>query len=95
MYRLAGFLIRLLSVPLLLGVAAVQTLASDLHAGPGDYRQALARLTPGDRLVLKAGDYPRGLPLHGLAGEPDRPIVIEGPAAGASARFIARAAPIR
>jgi hypothetical protein len=45
----------------------------------------------GDRLLLSAGDYPRGLPLRGLQGEAGRPIVIAGPAIGPRARFIARA----
>jgi hypothetical protein len=65
--------------------------AADYSAGPRDYREFLPRLVAGDRLLLSAGDYPRGLPLRGLQGEAGRPIVIAGPATGPSARFIARA----
>ena len=80
---------RLLSLGLALSAAPLG--AADYHAGPEDYRQFLPRLAPGDRLLLRAGDYPRGLPLRDLAGEAARPIVIEGPASGSRARFIARA----
>ena len=65
--------------------------AADYSAGPRDYREFLPRLVAGDRLLLSAGDYPRGLPLRGLQGEAGRPIVIAGPAIGPRARFIARA----
>ncbi|MBU1664157.1 MAG: right-handed parallel beta-helix repeat-containing protein, partial [Gammaproteobacteria bacterium] len=44
-------------------------------------------LRAGDHLLLRAGDYERGLPLHHLAGEPGRPIVIEGEM---GVRFLAR-----
>ncbi len=71
----------------LAGIAA----AADYVAGPNDYRNFLPRLTAGDRLLLSAGDYERGLPLRGLSGEPGRPIFIAGPATGPRARFIARA----
>lgn len=71
----------------LAGIAA----AADYVAGPDDYRDFLPRLTAGDRLLLSAGDYERGLPLRGLSGELGRPIVIAGPATGPRARFIARA----
>jgi hypothetical protein len=65
-------------------------LAADYHADPEDYRSYLSRLGPGDRLLLRGGDYRRGLPLHGLEGRSDAPIVIEGPKTGSGARFIAR-----
>jgi hypothetical protein len=65
-------------------------LAADYRAGPDDYRQILSRLQAGDRLLLEAGEYLRGLPLHRLAGEAGNPIVVEGPAQGERARFIAR-----
>ena len=68
--------------------------AADYHAGPEDYRTYLSRLGPGDRLILSAGDYPRGLPLHDLEGRAEAPIVIEGPGGGhnpgSRARFVAR-----
>lgn len=72
-----------------LGLAAA-ALAADYHAGPDDYRSYLPRLQAGDRLLLAPGDYPRGLPLHDLEGRPDAPIVVQGPAHGAPARFLAR-----
>ncbi len=71
-------------------LAAMLARAADYQAGPPDYRDILPRLRAGDRLLLAAGDYTRGLPVHDKAGEPDRPIVIEGPASGPPARFIAR-----
>lgn len=79
----------LLAVALGLGLAQPGR-AADYHAGPDDYRAHLSILKPGDRLMLAAGDYLRGLPLHGLAGLPLQPIVIEGPAQGPRARFLAR-----
>jgi len=85
MRRLAGLL------SLVLALLAPALGATEYVAGPEDYRQLLPRLAPGDRLLLRAGDYTRGLPLRDLAGEPERPIVIEGPASGPRARFIARA----
>jgi hypothetical protein len=72
-------------------LASATALAADYRAGPDDYRQILPRLQAGDRLLLEAGDYTRGLPLHRLEGKPGAPIVVEGPAHGPRARFIARA----
>jgi len=69
---------------------AWQAHATDFHVGPEDYRTTLSRLVAGDRVLLKPGDYSRGLPLHDLAGEAGRPIVIEGPATEPRARFLAR-----
>lgn len=66
------------------------SLAVDYRAGPESYRQFLTRLQAGDRLQLEAGDYLQGLPLHHLEGRAGQPIVVEGPAHGAKARFIAR-----
>lgn len=72
------------------GVGARLAHAADFSAGPQDYREFLPRLVAGDRLLLRAGDYERGLPLHGLHGEPGHPIIIEGPSSEPHARFIAR-----
>lgn len=47
-----------------------------LSAGPGDYRDVLDTLEPGDTLQLAPGDYTRGLPLR-RSGEEGRCIVIE------------------
>ncbi len=90
MHRLAG---GVKPVALALGLAALagSAFAAEFVAGPEDYRGVLSRLSAGDRLLLRAGDYRHGLPLHGVAGEPERPVRIEGPAIGAPARLIARA----
>lgn len=71
---------------LLAGTAA----AADYRAGPGDYRDAVHRLQPGDRLLLAPGDYLHGLALHGLTGRAGEPIVIEAADSAAVPRFIAR-----
>lgn len=65
--------------------------ATDYRAGPDDYREQLRRLQPGDRLLLKSGDYRQGLPLHALSGRSGQPIIIEAfdPSAPLP-RFIAR-----
>ena len=88
MRSVAGFLIRLL--PMLVSGFPGPAAAADFHAGPEDYRAYLSRLAPGDRLLLRGGDYGRGLPLQNLEGRADAPIVIEGPRDGPGARFIAR-----
>ena len=65
--------------------------ATDYRAGPDEYREQLRRLQPGDRLLLKPGDYRQGLPLHDLSGHSGQPIIIEAlyPSAPLP-RFIAR-----
>jgi len=65
--------------------------ATTYEAAPHNYRRVLAALRAGDTLVLAAGEYRNGLPLHNLAGEPDRPITITGPADGPPATFVANA----
>jgi len=74
----------------LLLAASVLARAELIDAGPADYRARLRALRPGDILQLAPGEYGSGLPVHGLAGEPGRPIVIHGPASGAPALFLAR-----
>ena len=64
--------------------------ARTIHAGPGDYREALNTLKPGDRLRLESGNYGDGLPLRDVHGEPGAPVIIEGPADGPAAVFRAR-----
>ena len=81
----AGFLFFLIALS-----GWVPAQAVDYRAGPDTYRQFLPRLQAGDRLLLEAGDYPSGLPLHRLEGQPGNPIVVEGPSQGARARFLAR-----
>jgi hypothetical protein len=60
-----------------------------VRASPGNYRRLLSDLQAGDLLRLAAGSYTRGLPLHGVVGTKEQPIVIEGPATG-RAVFAAR-----
>lgn len=80
------------SIPirLLLGFMPLLANAADYVAGPDDYRSVLARLKAGDRLLLAPGDYTRGLPLHNRDGDVGQPIIVEGPANGPPARFLAR-----
>ncbi len=61
-----------------------------VRADPGNYRSKLQDLRPGDMMVLAAGKYTRGLPLHGLVGTVAQPFVIEGPKPPARAVFIGR-----
>jgi hypothetical protein len=66
-----------------------------VRAHPGNYRDLLRRLRPGDTLLLSPGVYdndygPPGLAIFDLHGEPNRPIVITGPATGPRPIFKAR-----
>jgi len=58
-----------------------------LHGSAADYRRLLHTLSPGDTLLLQAGVYERGLPVHRLNGTKDSPITIAGPSLGARAVF--------
>lgn len=69
-------------------VAPRFALAADVPATPSDYQAKLSNLKPGDTLKLAAGDYTAGMNLFDLNGEASKPIVIEGPASGAPARFL-------
>src|ERR1700754_2365463 len=82
------------SLALLLSCASLCILtgplyAADLEADPSNYRAALARLRPGDTLVLKAGTYMRGLPLRDVHGSATRPIIVRG-APDQSSLFLAQ-----
>ncbi|NDP47117.1 MAG: hypothetical protein GZ085_01760 [Sulfuriferula multivorans] len=66
------------------------TSAADYRAGPDEYREAVRRLQPGDRLLLEPGDYRQGLSLHNLSGRADQPIFIEAADPLVPPRFIAR-----
>lgn len=59
------------------------------YATPEHYHEAVRALHAGDTLNLAPGVYRRGLSLHALRGEPDRPIVITGPAGGLPAILLA------
>ncbi len=65
------------------GAAPLRTIQAD----PSNYRSKIAGLIPGDRLLLAAGTYTQGLPLHNKHGEPGKCIVVEGPATGTPALF--------
>ena len=72
-------------------IAASELGAAAVHqASPETYRALLARLHAGDTLVLAAGEYRDGLPVHRLSGAPDEPIIISGPERGPPATFFAR-----
>lgn len=74
----------------LMFLAVLATAGEVYIAGPANYRPYLARLGPGDTLRLEPGIYRRGLPLRGVRGEPGAPVIIEGPASGEPATFVAR-----
>lgn len=100
MFRKA--LLRITVAALLVTPAALQsqTLAQSLsgcgtaspsrtiQANPSNYRSLLSGLLPGDRLLLAAGTYTKGLPLAGKNGQPNKCIVVEGPASGSPALFV-------
>ncbi|HEX5758202.1 MAG TPA: hypothetical protein VF121_03315 [Thermoanaerobaculia bacterium] len=59
-----------------------------IRANPGNYRSLLNGLQPGDRLLLDPGTYTQGLFLWNKHGQPNRCIVVEGPATGAPALLV-------
>lgn len=61
-----------------------------IAATPATYLALVPTLGPGDLLELAPGTYGGGLPLHDLAGEPGRCIVVAGPASGPPAVFTGR-----
>lgn len=71
----------------LVGAAA----ATDFYADPATYRSYLTQLQPGDRLLLKPGDYLRGLPLRDISGTAARPILIAAAQPKLPPRWVARA----
>ncbi len=64
--------------------------ATDYAAGPESYVSVLATLQPGDTLTLSPGYYRHGLRLHGLHGNSNAPIVIQGPSSGDAAVFVGK-----
>jgi MYXO-CTERM domain-containing protein len=64
--------------------------AADFPADPSTYLTEVAKLGPGDTLKLAPGDYTSGLNLFDMNGAAGSPIVIEGPASGAPARFLGK-----
>src|SRR5258708_35131873 len=83
-YRVASTL----TVTTFFGVMAASGM--DYAAEPETYLSMLSALKPGDTVTLSAGYYRRGLPLHGLHGTPDAPIIVQGPDDGNSAILLAR-----
>jgi hypothetical protein len=65
------------------GVAPTRT----IQANPSTYKSLISTLIPGDRLQLAAGTYTQGLNLWSKNGQPNKCIVIEGPASGSPALF--------
>jgi hypothetical protein len=58
-----------------------------IDADPGNYRDLLPTMQPGDVLRLAAGTYDQGLPITDMNGSAGSCFVIEGPADGAPAVF--------
>lgn len=84
-----GFGVRL-GIGLALSLTTLVTEATTILANPQTYLDKISSLKPGDILRLAPGTYLRGLPLHGLIGEVDRPITIEGEAPGVNTIFLGR-----
>ncbi len=72
------------------GTALASTLRRTVRAEPRNYRAVLGSLAPGDTLQLAPGEYLRGLPLHGLVGTAELPIVVAGPPPPGRAVFFGR-----
>ncbi len=59
--------------------------ATTYYGTPSDYTSYFSLLQPGDSLLLEAGDYYDRMNLDDIVGTESAPIVISGPASGASA----------
>ncbi len=81
---------RLIALLALSLAIALPALAREWEATPDNYRRILRQLQAGDTLTLRSGIYRYGLPIHGLRGRADQPIVIQGPAHGQPAVLIGR-----
>jgi hypothetical protein len=57
------------------------------YGNPDNYRTLLSNLQQGDTLLLEAGDYLLGLPVHNLNGVEGNPIIVSGPETGPAAIF--------
>ena len=69
---------------------AVRAGGTTYFGNPGNYRMLLSQLVAGDTLVLEAGSYLEGLPVHDMHGSATQPIIIRGPVGGVRAKFLAR-----
>ncbi len=61
-----------------------------IEVNPSNYRPLLRQLTGGDTLALLPGRYQRGLPIHHLRGEPNKPITISAADPETPPVFLAR-----
>jgi hypothetical protein len=52
---------------------------AEVSVGPSNYLRTVQNLGPGDTLILPTGIYREGLPLKGIKGTAEAPIVISGP----------------
>lgn len=80
-----------LAAVLVVALWPVPLRAADYIGTPDSYLERVRQLKAGDRLLLQPGRYRGGLAIHGLQGTSEAPIVIEGPATGEPAVFVARA----
>lgn len=69
--------------------SSISQAASIVKADADNYRALLSRLEPGDTLLLQPGVYKKGLPVHRLHGDEDKPIIITGPSNGPRPVFVA------
>jgi hypothetical protein len=65
--------------------------AGTVEGNPGNYRELIPKLKPGDTLKLAAGEYKDQLRFKDLNGEEGKPIVVTGPEGGEPAVFVASA----
>lgn len=72
------------------GGCQTTTVLRTLQGTPSNYLTLAGSLRPGDRLVLAAGNYTKGLKLWNKSGVAGKCIQIEGPATGSPAVFVGR-----
>ncbi|MDQ3267678.1 MAG: hypothetical protein M3P47_02965, partial [Pseudomonadota bacterium] len=85
-----GIFLRLIVfLPFLLCSSILQAV-SIITADADNYSELLRRLEPGDTLLLQPGVYKKGLPVHRLHGNKDKPVFIMGPSNGPLPVFPAR-----
>ncbi len=84
---------RVLTTTLMLLVALCTRtgIGAEWRVTPDDYRATLKQLQPGDTVIFGPGTYLRGLPLHGIKGTPEAPIILTGERnARGAVTFVAR-----
>ena len=85
------FLLRLLLRLAIIYWIILPVIAQSQEVGPDNYLTAIAKADPGSIIKLLPGRYNQGLPLIGLNGTQDKPIVIEAADIQRLPLFIARA----